>query len=1017
MINKTFRAFFIAASFAGLISSCSNLESGPMSQPVFLGGQGQVKMAVLSGSIGFGGAMPSLAAASLANGVSRTAFPGIPSGDSIVYTIWAELSSDSSVKYPAVVADDKKSYTVSIPIGDEEKTYVIKGEVKSGETLLCSGTTEAFPISQSAPVAAKNLVLGGAASFSGKGEIALEILIDSATEIDSCAATCEGANIGADSYAVSGGKVTVAVAEIDSGTRLVDFAFYKGTSLLYQFSETVNVFDAMKTDTWAQNGVGGDPWLETTTDAESGAKTTVCKVTEALVQSFALTEFYVDPTRQNTDSTASGYTKGSGTAQNPCVSLSDAIAYMRDKDTDYTVYIIGTLEGPQTIPGTLKKEDGNPGDNYAKSLTLCGASGCSGGEPVSAIDAKSTETGGKQTTLTLNSLVPVIIKDLKITGGWYGGTSTGGGGIYMEKNTTLTLSSGALVMDNRSEGSGGGGIYINEGAALTIEDGAVIKDNHEVSPSASTGGGAIFNYKGTVTMKGGIIANNTADHDGGAIYCDEGSFTMEGGVIGDDNTSETATLEDDKHSNYAAGKGGAIYLGSTYDGSSSMSMTGGTIVYNAAAGSGGGIYVDAADATICGSMDYNYSGAKGGAVYTTTGGEVALDGAGMTENKAATNGGAIYADAFSGASATVTLKGAVKIPCKGKNYNDVYLAYSGSGTNVAQVKVLEPLSTYGVAMTITPGSYTSGLGYVVKETSVDWFDAVEKIGVLPELNADGSVSVHLCFKDEDEGEISAVFGDPSDSTYVQGDIVFCDGTNTAYSDSAKFTQSQLAGAIAYIFYRGRDVSDNTSYRSMGIGFAKPEKLAWCTSASNVEEKNYAIPTISCVNTNTGSGTIGTFNGIKNGEDNLEKLAQALDDYEMGRNDTGVRASGYSAATAAERYPAFYYGINYKDRMVGEETISRFTSANQLWKDWYLPSIAELEMVRTKLDDINKVTVLCGGEKIDLNLYTQLYFLSSSTNTAGTKVIVEDFVNSGGDRRYIEGARTSASNLVIAIREF
>ncbi|MBR3542269.1 MAG: right-handed parallel beta-helix repeat-containing protein [Treponema sp.] len=564
MINKTFRAFLIAAAFAGLVSSCSNLESGPMSQPVFLGGQGQVKMAVLSGSIGFGGAMPRGLSQSLAaSDLSFTAFPGIPSGDSIVYTIWAELSSDSSVKYPAVVADDKKSYTVSIPIGDEEKTYVIKGEVKSGETLLCSGTTETFPISQSAPVAAKNLVLGGAASFSGKGEIALEILIDSATEIDSCAATCEGANIGEASYAVSDGKVTVAVAEIDSGSRLVDFAFYKGASLLYQFSELVNVFDAMKTDTWVQNGVGGDPWLETTTDAGTGAKTTVCKVTQALVQSFALTEFYVDSTRQNTNPAGSDYTKGSGTAQNPCVSLSDAIAYMRDTATDYTIYIIGTLEGAQLIPTYLKKEK-NEGDDpsykYAKSLTICGASGYSGGEPVSAIDAKSTDTGDKQTALTLHSLVPVTIKDLKITGGWYDGNSIGGGGIYMKENTTLTLSSGALVMGNRSKGSGGGGIYIDEGAALTIEDGAVIKDNHEVSASSNTGGGAIFNYSGTVTMKGGIIANNTAVHDGGAIYCDNGSFTMEGGVIGDDNTSETATLEDDKHSNYAAGKGGAIFL-------------------------------------------------------------------------------------------------------------------------------------------------------------------------------------------------------------------------------------------------------------------------------------------------------------------------------------------------------------------------------------------------------------------------------------------------------------------------
>lgn len=1010
MINKTFRAFLIAAAFAGLVSSCSNLESGPMGQPVFLGGQGQVKMAVLSGSIGFGGAMPRGLSQSLAaSDLSFTAFPGIPSGDSIVYTIWAELSSDSSVKYPAVVADDKKSYTVSIPIGDEEKTYVIKGEVKSGETLLCSGTTETFPISQSAPVAAKNLVLGGAASFSGKGEIALEILIDSATGIDSCAATCEGANIGEDSYAVSDGKVTVAVAEIDSGSRLVDFAFYKGASLLYQFSELVNVFDAMKTDTWVQNGVGGDPWLETTTDAGTGAKTTVCKVTQALVQSFALTEFYVDSTRQNTNPAGSDYTKGSGTAQNPCVSLSDAIAYMRDTATDYTIYIIGTLEGAQLIPTYLKKEK-NEGDDpsykYAKSLTLCGASGYSGGEPVSAIDAKSTDTGDKQTALTLHSLVPVTIKDLKITGGWYDGNSIGGGGIYMKENTTLTLSSGALVMGNRSKGSGGGGIYIDEGAALTIEDGAVIKDNHEVSASSNTGGGAIFNYSGTVTMKGGIIANNTAVHDGGAIYCDNGSFTMEGGVIGDDNTSETATLEDDKHSNYAAGKGGAIFLGSTFSDSSSMSMTGGTIVYNAAAGSGGGIYVAGAAATICGSMDYNYSGAKGGAVYTTTGGEVGLDGAGMSENKAATNGGAIYVDAVGGASATLTVKGAVKIPCKGKNYNDVYLHRA---TAKARVKVMEPLSTYGIALTITPASYVEDLQYVDKDASVSWFDAVEKLGVLPEFNADGTVSKRWCFRfDEDTGAISAVFGDSSDTTYAQGDIVFCDGTNAAYSDSANFTQSQLAGAVAYIFYKGSALSDNSATRSLGIGFAKPEKLVWCSE--DAAAKGVAVSDISCVNTNMHSGTDSFVAGsVKNGSRNLEKISAAI---------TAALGDDADDTNEPEKYPAFYYGINYKDRMVGEETISRFTSGSTLANNWYLPSAAELEKIRTTLTNINKVTVLCGGDKIDLNSDVHLWCLSSSTNADGTEVIVEDFIKAyaTGDR-YVESSKTYTGRLVFAIREF
>ena len=109
---------------------------------------------------------------------------------------------------------------------------------------------------------------------------------------------------------------------------------------------------------------------------------------------------------------------------------------MRDTATDYTVYIIGTLEGEQLIPTDLKKEK-NEGDDssykYAKSLTICGASGYSGGEPVSAIDAKSEETGDKQTALTLHSLVPVTIKDLKITGGWYDATAYGGGGIVADE--------------------------------------------------------------------------------------------------------------------------------------------------------------------------------------------------------------------------------------------------------------------------------------------------------------------------------------------------------------------------------------------------------------------------------------------------------------------------------------------------------------------------------------------------------------------------------------------------------
>jgi hypothetical protein len=302
------------------------------------------------------------------------------------------------------------------------------------------------------------------------------------------------------------------------------------------------------------------------------------------------------------------------------------------------------------------------------------------------------------------------------------------------------------------------------------------------------------------------------------------------------------------------------------------------------------------------------------------------------------------------------------------------------------------------------------LQYVVKDGGVSWFDAVEKIGVLPEFNEVGSVSAHWCFRfDEDTGAISTTFGDSSDSTYAQGDIVFCDGTNAAYSDSANFTQSQLAGAIAYIFYRGQNLTDSGySYRSLGIGFAKPEKLVWCVEGAAAED--VAVLDISCVNTNMHSGTDSFVAGsVKNGSRNLEKISAAI---------TAALGDDADDTNEPEKYPAFYYGINYKDRMVGEETISRFTSGSALANNWYLPSAAELEKIRTSLTDINKVTVLCGGDKIDLNSDVHLWCLSSSTNADGSKVIVEDFIKAyaSGDR-YVESSKTYTGRLVFAIREF
>lgn len=166
------------------------------------------------------------------------------------------------------------------------------------------------------------------------------------------------------------------------------------------------------------------------------------------------------------------------------------------------------------------------------------------------------------------------------------------------------------------------------------------------------------------------------------------------------------------------------------------------------------------------------------------------------------------------------------------------------------------------------------------------------------------------------------------------DIVFSDGSATPYTSGLTLTAAQKNAAVAVIFYKGTDCSNDGSTRTLGVGL-KPHltyDLKCYLNTANGFAAN--ITTIQC--TPSGSPGAYTFTGDKDGSDNLSRIAEFL----AGNNDTGTAAN----------YPAFYWAKNYG-------TTNGCTGAYA--NGWYLPSIAELYQIYNLRANIDAAVALCG----------------------------------------------------------
>ncbi len=215
-----------------------------------------------------------------------------------------------------------------------------------------------------------------------------------------------------------------------------------------------------------------------------------------------------------------------------------------------------------------------------------------------------------------------------------------------------------------------------------------------------------------------------------------------------------------------------------------------------------------------------------------------------------------------------------------------------------------------------------------------------------------------------------------------GDIVFNDGSAMSYTEfnglSAEIKNEKKATAIALIFYKGTDLNsdvaegtpDTTTVRTLGVGLKhKSNELAWCTGSANANEKK--ITTIECIP--IGDAGSYTFTGDKNGSDNLSQIADFLKAASDATDDT-------TGEGAADRYPAFYFAMNYNKQKIGSEAASRITEGSEFEHGWYLPSIAELFQIyacivnKPNEFDLETASQALGGDSFELQAN---YYKSSS----------------------------------------
>lgn len=421
------------------------------------------------------------------------------------------------------------------------------------EHLLMKAVKTNVELSEDTPAKSFDLILLPLET-GGDGQIELQLSVPFET-IKKIKAICtsdnsEEWNSKVSDITVSSDTVSINVSAIKSGSYDVTFYFMSdGTDTnlafpLYTSTQTICVFENMKTNVWASGSSGGP--------ISSGA----FSLTSALIKQYSIEHIYVgDP---GTGKAALDTNEGG--PYSPIATIGRALQIIEKQNNtgnNYTIHISGSYAETGLTLNTTK----------ASSITLAG---------INRGSTKSDITSTNHSAvLSISTTKPVYIKNLVLRNGY----SNEGGGLCIKNGANVTLEEGTVIRGSTS--SKGGGVYVSA-STLTMKEGALIEANQAASSSNIAAGagvyldsGATFNFDGGTIQKNFYSSMATTGKGAGIFVADSATVKMKGGVI--QNNPDTSIDAP------ASINGGAVYIqkSATFEISGNSSIPGdGTAGHN-----------------------------------------------------------------------------------------------------------------------------------------------------------------------------------------------------------------------------------------------------------------------------------------------------------------------------------------------------------------------------------------------------------------------------------------------------
>ena len=279
------------------------------------------------------------------------------------------------------------------------------------------------------------------------------------------------------------------------------------------------------------------------------------------------------------------------------------------------------------------------------------------------------------------------------------------------------------------------------------------------------------------------------------------------------------------------------------------------------------------------------------------------------------------------------------------------------------------LTSTGIVATIYPPSYNENTEVLRKQGGALTADDLAHFAVKPEagnttqwtiVQKDGDNTVGVLKKAE--GSSTGYIGTKAPGADLAvGDIVFSDGSATAYAEGLTLDENQQAVAIAVIFYVGTD-GDALGNRTLGIG-----KYNSTANGDNTDYMWANANTLGATNSEmqTTFADILSYTGTTKPDNGVPYVSYSYSGTEYITGDLNGSDNWGKVKEKDSNYEGNYPGFEWVDGYA-----NRYNLPDNYKDGWYLPSAAELIMLwknlyRNESDDtytkkINTILETIGG---------------------------------------------------------